>query len=608
MIQDYLRNLILAALKELGLNTEGINFNLEHPEVFSHGDYATNVALVAFKGRRKFEKAIEGSNETVWVKYGIEITNPIKLAEAIKKNIEEKKFFEISKIEVAGPGFINFYLHKSFFSDSIKQIISQGESFGLNKNNLSKNILIEYTDPNPFKQFHIGHLMSNAIGESVSRLLDVSGANITRACYSGDVGLHVAKAIWGYKKLDNYLNEKKERVIIYDNQVQVINHNDEIAFWGMAYALGSSEYDSNEDSKKEIDLLNKEIFIEISLENKRLFDSGKKISIEHFNEIYNVLGTKFDKQFFESEMVKRGLEIVEKGLQNGVFEQSEGAIVFKGEKYDSKLHTRVFVNSHGVPTYETKELALNEKKFELYPQTDLSIIVTANEQSQYFKVVLMALSQINPEIANKTKHISHGMLRFASGKMSSRKGNIVTGESLIKDVRDKVLERIKDRDLLDNEKQEIADIISVGAIKYSILKSAPGSDIIFDFDKSISFEGDSGPYLQYSCVRAQAILEKAKAEKVKLSYEKKNEEVYNLEKMLYRFPEIVERAGREYAPHYLALYLTQLASEFSTFYGQGKIVDREDVNSPYKVALTSAFLTTMQNGLNLLGIKVPKRM
>lgn len=587
-MKEVITGLIKTALQELNIDSAGLNFNLEHPEVFSHGDFATNVALVAAKVAKR---------------------NPMELAKQLVGILNKNKTAGVSKIEVAGPGFVNFYLAESFFENSIKQIESEGQKFGRNGLNENKKILIEYTDPNPFKQFHIGHLMSNAIGESVSRLLDSSGAKITRACYSGDVGLHVAKAIWGYRKLDQYLNEKKEKVLVYDNELKIVDHKDEVAFWGLAYAFGSSEYEKEGAEKKEIDLLNKEIFVSISDETKQLFEAGKKISVEHFNEVYKVLDTKFDKQFFESEMVNRGLEIVKQGVKDGVFEESEGAIVFRGEKHDPKLHTRVFVNSHGVPTYETKELALNEKKFELYPDTDASIIVTANEQSEYFKVVLKALSLINSDIANKTRHISHGMLRFASGKMSSRKGNVVTGESLINDVREKVLEKIKDRDLPDQEKADIAGMVSVGAIKYSILKSAPGSDIIFDFDKSISFEGDSGPYLQYSCVRAAAILEKAKKEGVSTSPKLRGAVgITHLEKMLYRFPEIVERAGTEYAPHHLALYLTQLASEFSTFYAQGKIVDTTDPASPYKVALTSAFLTVMQNGLALLGIKVPKRM
>ena len=158
------------------------------------------------------------------------------------------------------------------------------------------------------------------------------------------------------------------------------------------------------------------------------------------------------------------------------------------------------------------------------------------------------------------------------------------------------------------EKTQIAEIVAVGALKYSILKQAAGGDIIFDFDKSISFEGDSGPYLQYSYVRAKSVLEKAKDENVKAKINKGDSDGSVLEKMLLRFTEVVERAGREYSPHYLAIYLTELASAFSTFYAEGKIVDKTDAKSPYKIALTQAFSVVMKSGLNLLGIKVPEKM
>jgi arginyl-tRNA synthetase len=220
------------------------------------------------------------------------------------------------------------------------------------------------------------------------------------------------------------------------------------------------------------------------------------------------------------------------------------------------------------------------------------------------------------------------MLRFASGKMSSRKGNVITGESLISQVEDIVKEKVKDRNYSEIEKKDIVEKVAIGAIKYSILHQAIGGDIIFDFDKSISFEGDSGPYLQYSYVRAQSILAKAgKIELRSMNYacpvaknsdfsatgelrmkEKTGKETEKLEKMLYRFPEVVERAGRESAPHYIATYLTELAGAFNGFYANEKIVDEKDPNSPYKISLTEAVSIVLKNGLNLLGIGVPEKM
>ena len=281
--------------------------------------------------------------------------------------------------------------------------------------------------------------------------------------------------------------------------------------------------------------------------------------------------------------------------------------MFKGEKYNPVLHTRVYITSQGLPTYEAKELGLHIVKEKTYP-AGISIVITANEQDGVFAVGLEALRQISPKLAEKVRHISHGLLRLQSGKMSSRKGNVLVAEDLITDVENLVFQKIKDRNYGKKLEKEIIEKVSVGAIKYSILKQAIGGDIIYDFEKSISFEGDSGPYLQYSYARAKSVLEKAKGEGIKVSVGKIMPEIVELEKLLYRFPEIVERAGREYSPHYITSYLIELAGSFNNFYAKHKIVDKEDETSPYKVALTTAFAATIKNGLNLLGIQVPERM
>jgi arginyl-tRNA synthetase len=295
-------------------------------------------------------------------------------------------------------------------------------------------------------------------------------------------------------------------------------------------------------------------------------------------------------------------------LKKGLFEESDGAVIFRGEKFDSKLHTRVFVTSQGLPTYEAKDIAHAIRKYKEY-KSDKSIIITANEQDNYFEVMLRALKEIKPEIADQTKHLSHGMLKLTTGKMSSRKGNIITGEVLIEDVENLILEKIKDREFSDEERFDVAEIVAIGAIKYSILRQAIGGDIIFDFDKSISFEGDSGPYLQYAFVRAQSILKISNSQFSISKIERpENFEITELEKCLYRFPEVVERAGTEYAPHYIVTYLTELASIFNSFYANNKIIDENDLASPYKIALTAATAHILKSGLHLLGIKVPDKM
>ena len=295
-----------------------------------------------------------------------------------------------------------------------------------------------------------------------------------------------------------------------------------------------------------------------------------------------------------------------------IFEKGdEGAVIFHAEKHDSKLHTRVFITSQGLPTYETKELGLTKTKFEK-ESLDMSVVITAHEQEEYMKVVSKALEMINPEIASKMKHIVHGMMRLATGKMSSRKGNVITGESLILESCAEILEKIKDRNFTDEEKTQISKDVGVSALKYSILKQNIGGNIIYDFEKSISFEGDSGPYLQYSYARANSILEKAKVENILpgflLNDKKSDSLTKDIEKLLYRFPEVVFRSSKEFEPHYIANYLVDIARAYNNYYGNTKIIDKDDAMSPYKVALTLAFSFVMKNGLYLLGIKAPERM
>jgi arginyl-tRNA synthetase len=448
--------------------------------------------------------------------------------------------------------------------------------------------MVEYTQPNPFKPFHIGHLMSNAIGESISRIVEFSGAKTNRANYQGDVGPHVAKAIWG---------------ILHSGE----GYEGKTALWiGQCYAKGSDAYDTDENIKKEIDEINKKVYDCSDEAIQKIYDWGRKVTLDAFEELYVLLGTKFDYYFFESEMAPIGEKIVRENIGT-VFTESEGAVIFQAENYDSKLHTRVFINSKGLPTYETKELGLTVTKFEK-ENPDISIITTAIEQGEYMKVVQKAVSLIHPDYESRMKHVTHGMMRLASGKMSSRKGNVITGESLIQDSMDVVQEKVAGRELSAQEKDKISKIVGVAALKYSILKSSLGSDIIYDFEKSISFEGDSGPYLQYTAVRANSIIKKGSEAGIFADHKNIPPDIAYLEHLLYQFPEVIARAYEALEPHHIATFLTELASAFNTFYATTVIVKKEDQYAPYHMALVEAFHQTMTSGLFLLGIKTPEKM
>ncbi len=555
MIKEQIKNIIKKAADEVS-----DDFSVEVSASNEHGDYCTNYGLIKARELKK---------------------NPREFSELLKQKIEKNSLFE--KVEVAGPGFINFFISKKYFVDTFKKI---NKNFGKNTVLKNKKIVIDYTDPNPFKEFHIGHLMSNAIGESISRIFEFEGAKVKRICFQGDVGIHVAKAVWDLKNKGIYYPTPQ--------------------LSATAYTVGSEMYKTGGDIEKEINEINKKIYDRGDKSINKIYDEGKKASLKYFDEIYKKLGTKFDWLIFESETGELGKKIVEKGLKNGIFEKGEGgAIIFRGEKYG--LHTRVFINSDGLPTYEAKDLGLAEIKNKKY-RYDKSVIVTGNEVNDYFKVMLCAMKQVMPDLAEKTVHVGHGMLRLPEGKMSSRTGNIITGESLIEKVKELVLQKIKDKRLSEIEESEISEAVAIGAIKYSILKQSIGSDIIYDFDRSISFDGDSGPYLQYSYARAKSVLKKAKQEGIKPNFKRTPDYVGELEKKIVLFPDAVLQANKSLDPHFIALYLSELASEFNSYYTKNKIVSRDDKFSAYKVAITEKFVLIMENGLWLLGIKPLEKM
>src|SRR5690606_30507381 len=341
---------------------------------------------------------------------------------------------------------------------------------------------------------------TNMIGESLARLYEAGGAQVKRANYQGDIGLHVAKSLWGIEKL---LGEKG----ITWEEVSKKDLVERVNFLSEAYLYGAAQYkDGGEDVVEDINRINyvpfhmidSELFPDIheSVQGRgfeKMFKEGREWCLEYFERIYKRVGTKFDYYFFETESSREGYRIVLEWLAKGLFEKDDGAIVFRADKFDPSLHTRVYVNSHGLPTYDAKDLALPLMKKEKFDY-DRSIIVTGSEQSQYFKVVFKALEQINPELSRITTHLGNGLILAGDGKkMSSRAGGAASAEWLLDETKKKVLEKMG-----ENADEEVADKIAVGSVKYGLLKVALGKDVTFDFDEATNFDGDTGAYAMYA--------------------------------------------------------------------------------------------------------------
>ena len=287
-------------------------------------------------------------------------------------------------------------------------------------------------------------------------------------------------------------------------------------------------------------------------------------------------------------------------MSDGIFEESEGAVIFDGEKHG--LHRRVFINSLGLPTYEAKELALAKMKYEDFSY-DLSIIVTANEINEYFKVLIKVLSLIYPDLASKTHHIGHGIVKLPTGKISSRQGGVPTAEGLIEEAKKRLSEKFPEME------NEVLEKVVIAGIKYALLKVGIGKDVIFDFDKSISLEGDSGPYLQYAFVRTQSVIKKSdekNTKELRFEIEGLSKEEDELLRNLVRFDQIVDSAYKLFTPNLIATYLITLASQFNLFYQKHTINSRE--KNQFRLALTVGVGEVIKEGLHLLGIEAPSRM
>lgn len=493
--------------------------------------------------------------------------NPREIAILLASKLH--KLPEVEKVEVADPGFINVWL-----KDEILYKLAI-DATDLPKPNAGKEILVEFGDPNPFKELHIGHLYSAVTGDAVASLLENSGADVKRLSYHGDVGLHVAKAIWAMKK-DSGNTEKD---------------------LGEYYVQGAAAFEKDKETEAEIHEINQRIYAKDDPAINRLHQQGIAQSFKYFDQVFGQLGIKYEPngRYLESAATDVGAKIV-KGNIGKVFEKSEGAVVYKGEK--AGLHTRVFITSKGLPTYETKDLGLVELKAKDYPKADKSIIITAHEQSEYFKVMLAALAEINPQLAGKTTHLYHGFVSLSTGKMSSRSGEVYAASSLLEKVKAEVAKRYPD--------SKTTEPTFIGAVKYALLKHRLGPDIIFDVEESVSLEGNSGPYLQYAYARACSILDKSKASNKQLTVSSLEKAERSLALKTTQYPEIVTKATAELQPSQICTYLYELAQTFNSFYETSRIIGdkREDM----RLQLVAGYSKVLKRGLNLLNISAPERI
>lgn len=525
------------------------------------GDYATNVALQLAKPLGK---------------------NPREVAERIAEELRQTG--EFSEVAIAGPGFINIRL-----GDTALLALTRRQPQLVYAD---QRIVFEYSCPNAFKELHTGHLYQTVFGDIASRLMLIGGANLQRTSFGGDVGLHVAKCLWGMvAELGGEYPEKLDTVEA-DPFVR--------SRWiSGCYVRGAKAYEEDAEIKADIDELNKTIYgfhntgdHESPLAS--MYWATRQWSFDYFDAFYKLIDVETMRYYPESETAVVGMKVVEEQLEKGILKQSDGAVVFEGDE-SKHLHTRVFVTSKGLPTYETKDIGVIWMEKQEY-DFDHRYLLTGNDQKEYMRVVFAAAEAFRPELAGTMTHMTNGTVKFADGKkMSSRLGNVTRALDVLDIVREKVAELVEDKELIET--------VSLGAIKYAFARYRLGGDIAFDIEETVSLQGNSGPYLQYAHARARRILEKTGAVTAPTSV---RDEDRTLVRKLGEYIEVVELAVRTLEPHHICNYLFELAQEFNRYYEKNQVSGNE--HEAHRAGIVALYADTLAAGLAILGINAPDRM
>jgi arginyl-tRNA synthetase len=546
----------------------GKEFTVEHPADEKMGDYASNVAMVLAKelGRNPRELAVD-------------LVNKLQESKALCKVVDKEK------IQVAGPGFINFWIKDEVLIEELNSALKKGEELGNSDFMKGKKVLVEYSSPNIAKRFSVGHLRSTIIGQAIFNLYKHSGCEVTNDNHLGDWGTQFGMIIASIETDKNFDWESVD-----------INKLEEIYV----------DFNKRMEENPELRIKAKEAFLRLEKGDASAREIWKKswdISMKEFNEIYKKLDVDFENVLGESEYIGLMPEIIEEARDKKIASVGEeGALIvkFENEKGKEEMPPAMLVKSDGSTTYFTRDLATIKKRLnDAELKSDVYIYEIGGEQRLHMKQVFATAKKLWPEETRDVEfvHVPHGLLSLPEGKMSTRKGNTIKLDDLLTRAEEKAVG---------------GEVMSVGAVKYNELKRSPGMDYIFKWDEALSMEGNSAPYLEYVYVRTRGVLKKSGEKTEKIISEKKefaNEDEKILARwLLLRFVEgeVVESAARNFAPQQICAYLFETAQKFNGFYERNKVVGVE--NESLRLALTLITGEVIKNGLKILGIETVEKM
>ncbi|MBU0535210.1 arginine--tRNA ligase [Patescibacteria group bacterium] len=580
--------LLTEKIKDIIKKTQGVEVKdlvLEHPANEKFGDFATSIAMSLAK---KVEK-------DPW-EIAQEIAGELKGADlSFESSKDHYPIF--SSIEAVKPGFVNLTLSEEWLKEQITEVLEAGDKYGSSNVGQNKNIIIEYSQPNPNKPMHIGHARNNFLGSSLAQILKFVGYNVTKMNYMNDWGTHICKSMLMYQKYgnDEEPNKKSDHLV------------------GDFYIMYEKEHGKNPESL-ETELA--EMFKKMESGDAKTLEIWKKITewaYKGWEETYKDENVSFDTWVYHSNYTKAGKEIVGLAIKKGIAKKDKsGAVIAKLEKYG--MPDKVMLRSDGTSIYITQDTQLAKDNYEKY-NFDKRIYVVDSRQSDYFRQLFKVLELLVFEWAKKLYHLAYGWVSLPEGAMSSRTGAVVNADDVFKKLnnleRDEVRNSIKEVENLDTTSRNLA----LAAFRYGILKIDSRQDIVFDYAKVTKFEGNTGPYLMYTYARAKSILEKAGIGEKDLEFSlKKYESIKMTDKELalvravYKFPEVVIEAANGFAPHVVANYLYETAQRFNSFYADTPVLNAKGDVRSCREGLVKCLSVVMKNGLGLLGIKVVEKM
>lgn len=545
---------------------------VERPKISNAGSYSTSIAMKAGKILNK---------------------KPMEIAELIKEKIELLKCPEVSKIEIVEPGFVNFFISKQVLEDNLREIINKKDSFGKNKLGKSKTVVIDYSSPNIAKPFSVGHLRSTIIGQALCNIYRFLGYKVVADNHIGDWGTQFGKLIFAIKNWGDAEKTKK-------NPIKELN-----ALYVRFHEEAEKNSGLDEQARiwfKKLENGNKEAL--------KIWKQCVKWSMDEFKRVYNLLGVEFDIVLGESFYRDKTDKIIKQALEKKTAQESQGALIIP---FFGNIPPLLIKKSDGATLYSTRDLAAIKYRLNKFKPFKI-IYETGSDQVLYFRQLFLAAEILGLESKKSFFHVAHGLTRFESGKMSTRRGEVILLDDVLNEavLRSRKIVEEKNPGLPELEKEKISKIVGIGAVKYNDLHQYYARDIVFDWGKVLNLNGSSGPYLQYAYARAKSILIKSeyrpKSKDVKIDFLKQEKEISLVENLFY-FPEIIEESSEKFSPNIICEYLFKLTQEFNNFYESLPVMKEKDKTiRQSRLALVFAFSQVLKNGLNLLGIEVLERL